>query len=194
MKRHCTYSSHRTRLGKIWHFLWHVDSWESFIADAILVIVLGKFVLFPILGAILGTSLPMVAVVSSSMDHNDIQFDQWWENNKEFYIQKNITEEQFSNFLFRDGFDKGDAMILVGKSNYEVGDTIVFRNTPNSEPIIHRVVEVGSDYVATKGDNNSGQLNYEKHIKNDKIIGKATIRAPLLGWVKVIFLESIGKL
>lgn len=54
---------------EIWHFLWKDDSWESLIASAAIVLVVGKFIILPVLGFILGTQLPVVAVVSSSMDH-----------------------------------------------------------------------------------------------------------------------------
>ena len=48
------------------------------------------------------------------------------------------------------------------------------------------------DYIfSTVGDNNNGQLNFEKDISEDRIIGKAVFKIlPYVGWVKLIFFEG----
>jgi len=69
-----------------------------------------------------------------------------------------------------------------------IGDVIVFRGGA-SEPIIHRVVKI--DSLQTKGDQNTGSRNDEIGISKDRIIGKAVIRVPYLGWVKLIFVGVI---
>ncbi len=61
------------RLWKIfWKFLWHSNSVWSWVLNIVLAFVLIKFLLYPGIGLILGTSHPIVAVVSESMDHRMI--------------------------------------------------------------------------------------------------------------------------
>jgi hypothetical protein len=55
--------------GKVWHFIWHSNSIWSWIANIIIAFVLIKFLVYPGLGLVMGTTHPIVAVVSESMDH-----------------------------------------------------------------------------------------------------------------------------
>jgi signal peptidase I len=55
--------------GKLWYFLWHEDSIESWTINIILAFIIIKFLVYPALGFTLGTSHPIVAVVSGSMEH-----------------------------------------------------------------------------------------------------------------------------
>jgi len=57
------------KLKKLWNFIWNDNSWASWIVNVVLAIVIIKFILFPFLGFALGTSFPVVAVVSCSMQH-----------------------------------------------------------------------------------------------------------------------------
>lgn len=59
----------KTALKKSWHFIWHDDSIWSWIANVVIAFVLIKFIVYPLLGLLLGTGLPVVAVVSGSMEH-----------------------------------------------------------------------------------------------------------------------------
>ena len=181
----------KTTWKEIWNFLWKDDSWESFIASAVLVLIIGKFILIPVLGFILGTQLPIVAVVSSSMDHGVVDFNQWWEQNQDYYRTFEIDKEEFQDFKLSNGFKKGDAIVSVGADfeELQIGDVIIFQTSARREPIIHRIVEIGDGWVSTKGDNNLNQFSFEYRIPEDNIIGVAKVRAPLLGWVKVGFLE-----
>ena len=70
----------------------------------------------------------------------------------------------------------------------------MFKTSARSEPIIHRIVEIGDNWVSTKGDNNINQFSFEYRIPSENILGVAKVRAPLLGWVKVGFLQLINKL
>ncbi|RZD31407.1 MAG: signal peptidase I [uncultured DHVE6 group euryarchaeote] len=180
---------------KIWYFLWKDDSWESLLVSAALVLIIGKFILLPALGFMLGTQLPIVAVVSNSMDH-DTGFNTWWENNAEEYQNFDINKSEFKEFKMKNGFNRGDAIIVVGKDFKElkVGDIIIFQTNSRSEPIIHRIIEKGDNWVSTKGDNNPTQLNFEKQIHKDDILGVAKIKIPFIGWVKVGFLMLLGKI
>jgi signal peptidase I len=188
------------RWKKIWHFIWDDDSIWSWIVNIGLAFLLIKFIVYPGLGLILGTNFPVVAVVSGSMEHEGASFDKWWASNFEFYEEFSITEEAFSKFPFRNGFNTGDIMVLRGldPSKIEVGDVIVF-NSKRPDPIIHRVIkkweEDGMYHCQTTGDHNSGSivdrtLN-EKDIHQDMVIGKAVFRIPWLGWIKIGFFNLI---
>jgi len=59
----------KTTWQKIWYFIWEDDSVWSWIINVIIAFVLIKFIIYPGLGLILGTTHPVVAVVSGSMEH-----------------------------------------------------------------------------------------------------------------------------
>ncbi|MFH1511314.1 MAG: signal peptidase I [Candidatus Woesearchaeota archaeon] len=56
-------------MKKTWHFIWKDDSIWSWIVNVILAFVLIKYIVYPVLGFMLATSHPVVAVVSGSMEH-----------------------------------------------------------------------------------------------------------------------------
>ena len=57
------------KLKKTWNFFWHDDSLGSWMANIVVAFLVIKFILYPLLGVVLGTSFPIVAVVSESMEH-----------------------------------------------------------------------------------------------------------------------------
>jgi hypothetical protein len=193
---------------KLWWFLWEDNSIWSWLANIVLAFVLIKFVIYPVLGLLLGTGYPIVAVVSSSMEH-DGSFDEWWNTDRccldssctkrvsprEIYAGFGITEEQFRDFSFKNGFDKGDIMILRGPGGAEVGDILVFWTDSRTEPIIHRIVQqkgvANAPVFKTKGDHNCASAGFEQSISKDRFIGKAAIRIPFLGWIKIGFVELL---
>ncbi len=181
---------------RVWRFLWYEDSLTSWVVSIVLAVLLIKFVVYPALGLILGTKLPVVAVVSSSMEHNTRNFSLWWEKNKNFYENLNISKKDFENFIFANGFNKGDIVVLFGTNpkKLKVGDVIVFRGSLKN-PIIHRIVkkwkENNSYYFQTKGDNNPASRNDELRIGEKFIYGKAVARIPWLGWVKIMAIEIL---
>jgi len=200
-------------LGNIWYFIWESNSIWSWIVNILLAFVIIKFLVYPGLGFALGTSHPIVAVVSSSMEH-DGNFEKWWQSpaacteeactQDAYYNEFNITKKQFLTFKFKNGFNKGDIIVLTGRppEKIKAGDVIVFRNK-RPDPIIHRVInkseEDGIYYFQTKGDHNSASVKSllldETKIPEDEIIGKAVFRIPYLGWIKISFvwlLEIIG--
>src|SRR3989344_6081230 len=178
-------------LKKLWNFIWHDDSILSWIVNIILALVLVKFIIYPGLGFIFNTTHPLVAVVSGSMEHNKQNFDNWWSKQGSWYEQQNIRKEVFSRFPFKNGFSKGDIMILTGTKNLKRGDVIVFiRNGGSQIPVIHRIVEIQKDGLlvyATKGDNNNDRDPW----KVDAVLGKAVLRIPYLGYVKILFVDYI---
>ena len=169
---------------KIWHFIWKEDSLASWAVNIILAFILVKFVIYPGLGFLLKTSYPVVAVVSGSMEHNGLSFDKWWESRESEYKGYGIKKEDFEKFPLKGGFNKGDIIILYGikTENARIGDVIVYANERYKYPIIHRVVEKNG-YFKTRGDHNpvdDGNIDYSKYL------GKAYIRIPYLGWVKIL--------
>lgn len=186
-------------LRKVWRFVWYEESVASWIVNVVLAFVLIKFVVYPLLGFALGTPFPIVAVVSSSMEH-DGWFDEWWsgkcQNGKaqqELYWLDNISKEDFVSYSFRGGFNKGDIMVLYSPTKISIGDVIVFRADHRFDPIIHRVVSFPtSNSFKTKGDHNCGTADFESNISRDRVVGKAVFRVPVLGWIKIIFVEILA--
>ena len=90
-------------------------------------------------------------------------------------------------------FYRGDMMIVYGEKNIEVGDVVVFDSLDKKYPIIHRIVEIRDGGIITKGDNNpSTDEGKWGVIPMDNIHGKAFLKIPLLGWVKILFVEFTG--
>ena len=198
---------------KIWHFLWNDTSLWSLLANIIVAFLLIRFIVYPLLGVSLGTSYPIVAVISESMEHGlhngmicDHQlenfqesFDNYWDTCGAWYTEKNISKEQFSQFPFRDGFNTGDVIILwqAKKENLHIGDVLVFQGS-KPQPIIHRIVRIwqeeGITYYQTKGDHNGDSIpgsSGEKRIDQSRLLGKGIVRIPYLGWVKIIFVDAV---
>jgi len=181
---------------KFWKFL-KQDSWQSWIVSLLLMIIFIKFIFFPGLSFLTGSKLPLVVVESCSMYH-EAKFDDWWEKNAEWYKSNGIDKEDFSSFVMKNGFSKGDVIFIWGRSKINLGDVIIFN--PNEEaqakyPIIHRVV--GLEPIETKGDHNQRQLKLENNEQNidetniskEQVVGKAIFRIPLIGWLKLVFFE-----
>lgn len=175
-------------LDKIWKFL-QEDSWSSLAMTLIIAFVTIKFIFFPGLSFLTGTTLPLVIVESCSMYHHEDGFEKTFES--PIYEKNGISIEDTENWIFQNGFSKGDVVFVIGTEKVEVGDVIIF-NGEARHPLIHRVIETDGDY-ATKGDNyktNSMQLSSEKSISEDQIIGRALFKVPFIGWAKLIFFES----
>lgn len=187
----------KTVLRKTWHFIWEDDSILSWIVNILLAFVLIKFIVYPGLGLIFGTSYPVVAVVSSSMEHSS-NFEKWWSSNENYYSEFGINKEDFSEYIFKNGFNKGDIIVLRGSKPEKTtfGDVIVF-NGGRKDPIIHRVIKKWYEgnvyYFQTKGDNNARSISgMETKINENLIVGKALFRIPFLGYVKILFVDFIG--
>ena len=182
------------------------DSVLSWIANVAIAFILIRFIVYPLLGLIFGTSYPIVAVISGSMEHHG-SFDDWWGSpalfngqpatQMEYYWNYDISREDFEEFPFRNGFNTGDIMILRGATaeTIKVGDVIVFQST-GREPIIHRVIEknINENSVTfrTKGDNNPMSYDFESQIQEEDVVGKAIFRIPYLGYIKIWFFRILG--
>jgi signal peptidase I len=189
--------------NRFWEFL-KEDSWPSFFVSLVLIIIFIKLIFFPILSFLTGSSLPVVIVESCSMHHSG-DWNMILQNN--LYSNNGISQVNVSDFVLRNGFNKGDIIFVLGPKNVKVGDVIIF-NGGRSTPIIHRVISIRNDsegdlIYSTKGDNyitNAGQITPgcnagfcwstdERNIASNQIVGKAVFRIPLVGWIKLIFFD-----
>jgi len=204
------------QIKKTWNWIWKSNSiWSWIIALAIIYIFI-KFLFFPGLSLITGTILPLAGVESSSMDHQIVKddfgflslcgniytksekehtnFDEYWQTCGDWYEEKEITKQEFKNFPMKNGFKKGDIVIVWGRFEPKIGDIIIFRANPESiapRPIVHRIVDLYP--IQTKGDHNEQQLSVsnniyktdETNIHKTQIIGKVVFKIPYLGWFKI---------
>lgn len=187
---------------KFWFLVWKDDSFKGWIFSIIFLFIFIKFIFFPGLSFVTGTSLPLAIVESCSMYHQGnmlSNFDNWWENHENKYNEFKIIQEQFNDFKMKKGFNKGDILFIIKAKpeKLKIGDIIIF-DGGQKNPIIHRVMkinqntETGEYTFSTIGDNNNGQLGIEKNIKEDQLIGKAVIKlVPYAGWGKLIFFEAM---
>ncbi|MBD3313485.1 signal peptidase I [Candidatus Woesearchaeota archaeon] len=184
---------------RFWHFFWEEDTLLSWAVNIVVAFILIKWVIYPGLGLILSTDYPIVAVVSNSMEHDGLDYDQWWSRSGSWYESHNISKEEFESFDFRNGFNKGDMMVLQGVDDVEAGDVVVFWGG-KKEPIIHRVVKRwvpnGQLHFMTKGDHNAKPIESfngidETDITKDDLVGKAFFRVPYLGYIKILFVDLL---
>jgi len=207
---------------KSYDFIFKDDSLLGNIAFLVFAYISIKFIIFPFLGFVLGTSFPLVAIVSGSMEHKivdgdvcgnnffedqSLSFDKWWEICGNYYNKNlNLTKGDFLNFDYQNGLNIGDVMILRGKKpkDIQVGEILIFVPGDSSwyashGPVIHRVVKKefieGKYYFTTKGDHNPNTIftkNFETKIPEDRILATSLIRIPYLGYFKVWISKLFG--
>ena len=206
----------KTWYGRIFYFICYDDSAISWIVNIALAFIFIKFIFYPLLGLVFATPIPVVAVVSCSMEHDytncgkvnnpvalcgvagsgTANFDEFWDKCGDFYTNKGLSKQEFEKFPMHRGFNKGEIILLKGIDfkDIKIGDVIVF-NANENYPIIHRVVEKNNNTLQTKGDNNQFQISNlvinEKKVKQEQILGKAIARVPLLGYVKIWATELV---
>lgn len=198
-------------LKSIWNFLWKDESFASWVISLALAFIIVKFIFYPALSFIFASPMPLVVVESYSMFHqgsaiktltaiplfSQDRFDSWWQNRKEWYEGNSINYNQAEQWRFETGLDKGDIILLYGSKNLKIGDIIVFNANSQAQryPVIHRIVKIsqenGETIYETKGDNNEAQIPFETTIHQEDIIGKAILRIPKIGWIKLVFVEII---
>lgn len=191
------------RLKKVYRWLRDEESVLAFVVNLLIAFVVIKYLLYPGLGWVLGTPYPVVAVVSGSMEHPG-SFDNWWNTmcrkdllhnsvvtQGDLYANYGIDKQVFSDFVWKNGFNKGDIMVLASPKKIKQGDVIVFISGGPADPIIHRVISVTGG-ISTKGDNNCVSAGFEQNIPEERVIGKAVVRVPWLGWVKIAFVSLIN--
>lgn len=183
---------------KFWFIVWKDDSLKGWLISLIFLFVVIKFIFFPLLSFATGTSLPLAIVESCSMYHQGnifSDYDEWWKDALQKYSDFEINKTEFSEFIFKKGFNKGDILFIIGANpeKLKIGDVIIFQ-AEQKNPIIHRIVNITKEnekfYFSTIGDNNDGQFGFEKKISEERLIGKAVFKImPYAGWVKLIFYE-----
>ncbi len=186
--------------NKFWFLLWKDDSFKGWLFSVIFIFIFIKFIFFPILGVVTGTALPLAIVESCSMYHQGnliSNHGEWFDRHENKYLNLGISKESFKEFWFKNGLNKGDILFVIGTKaeKIDIGDVVIF-NAAQRNPIIHRIVEVreenGNKIFSTIGDNNNGQLEFEKRIPSNQIIGKPVLKiAPYVGWIKLIFFEKL---
>jgi signal peptidase I len=191
---------------QFWSLLWKDDSFRGWLFSIIFLFVFIKFILFPVLSLVTGSSLPLAIVESCSMYHDGNIFSDyadWWQGHETKYENINVNKSEFDTFRFKNGLNKGDILFIIGikPEKLKLGDIIIF-NAGTQNPVIHRIIKIerkvdgqgnlGVLTFSTMGDNNNGQLSAEISIPENKLIGKTAIRVvPYLGWVKLIFFEHL---
>jgi len=164
------------------------QGWMGAVLYACLGILLA-FIINQLLGFALSTDLPVVAVVSASMQHDnaELTYYHWLEENM------NYSREYISSWAVPTGFFVGDMPIVCGSDEYKVGDVIVYSVPGQDFPIIHRIIKINPDGTyQTKGDNNLQQLPYELSVKKEQIHGKVIFIIPKLGYFKVFITKIFG--
>lgn len=195
-----------------WSYAREDNLFLSWLIDIIFAIVLIQFIIFPLLSFSLGTDLPVVAVVSTSMEHDmnrgggsyfmcgnrymedqDVDFDTWWDECGEWYEENSISKTDFESYPFSNGFNEGDVMVIQGKAfeDIEIGQVIVFESEERGVPIIHRVVDRHTNDTLTlqaKGDNNGDSVRSlgEENISESQVKGVAVGRIPFIGYLKLL--------
>ncbi len=183
---------------KFWFLLWKDNSIKGWIFSIVFLFIFIKFIFFPVISVATGTSLPLAIVESCSMYHQGnilSNFNDWFQRHEVKYDNIEINKTEFSGFILKNGFNKGD-ILLITRANPEklkIGDIIIF-NGDLKNPIIHRIISIeerdGKRIFSTMGDNNNGQLSFEKEITEEQLIGKASFKlAPYAGWVKLVFFD-----
>jgi len=116
------------KIKRAWDWVWNSDSILSWVIALAIIFIFVKFIFFPGLSLLMGTSLPLAGVESSSMDHQIvvddlsrlnlcgttysskekkyINFNEYWNRCGNWYEERNITKEQFSKFSLKNGFAK----------------------------------------------------------------------------------------
>ena len=138
-------------------------------------------------GFVLGTQYPFVAVMSPSMTHDETaasNFYIWMAGN-------GFTPEELAEMPFSNGFNKGDALILARANNVTIGDVVLYINPDLTYPIIHRVINVTDEGYIIKGDRNPAQDPWV--VEQSWLRGRAVLRIPLLGWIRVLPTEMFYK-
>src|SRR3989344_1394538 len=181
----------------LWYFIWEDNSFWSWIVNILLAFVIIKFLVYHDLS---GTNI----CGKFPLEYRS-NLDGFWNVCGDFYEERGIIKDEFSNFPLSNGFKKGDIIILYGKDKIEVGDVLVFwAQNPSlkRDPIIHRVIDIKNDVngnvYTTKGDHNPSSIQdeviNEMSITENRVIGTALFKIPFLGYIKIFAVSLVGLL
>lgn len=198
----------KTSWQKFWYLLWKDQSLKGWLIAVIVLFVVVKFVFFPALNFVSGSSHTLSIVESCSMYHKPTALfffnsNKWWETHQDKYSEYEITKKDFEKYQLMNGFNKGDILFTIKAKpeKLKIGDVILFDAGKNN-PVIHRIIKIkqqDSEYIFTTiGDNNDKSFTPnnnpynidEINIKQDQLVGRALIRiVPYGGWAKLIFYD-----
>lgn len=88
----------------------------------------------------------------------------------------------------------GDILLVKGTdySRIQEGDVIVYSTPEMNIPVVHRVLGKNESFLETRGDNNPGQLEFEKKVESEQIHGKILFRIPRIGALKLLAMDMLG--
>lgn len=93
-------------------------------------------------------------------------------------------------------YDVGEIILVQGQEfeQIEEGDIAVYESGSQDQsiPVIHRITAKHDDYLETKGDNNEGQLEFEKRVEPRQVHGTAVASVPKIGLVKLFTMDVLG--
>lgn len=139
-----------------------------------------------------------------------LSFDEYWKICGNFYENRNISKEKFSNFPIKNGFSRGDLLIIMGTDNYSVGDVVVYHleNLNSDEEmckrfkifikqrgidrVVHRIIAVENGEYIVKGDHN--EIADQCRLKKEQFLGKVIFVIPKIGYLKIIPSEILRML
>ncbi len=145
------------------------------------------WVVYQVLAVAIGTSMPIVSVVSDSMYHTS-HFDQWWTNSAQDYVDYNITKEKFRTFIAPEGLSRGDLLVVGKATNPKIGDVLIYNKFGSDFTIVHRLVGVQESVYIVKGDHNN---QADPPVLKEYVVGRVIMAIPLLGYPRLA-LHSIG--
>ncbi len=104
-------------------------------------------------------------------------------------VHVTYVEDQSARFRI----DRSNVDVVEG-GEYSSGDQSFRVNDVSglSIPVVHRVIEKRNDSIATKGDANPEQLDFEEEIRPEQIHGQVVFRIPKVGAVKLIAMDLVG--
>ncbi|MBS3159512.1 S26 family signal peptidase [Candidatus Woesearchaeota archaeon] len=145
-------------------------------------ILIGIFLLI-IVEDILYLTLGIVSQSSNSMFHNNLSFDEYWDEQGKLFSFFDISKEEFKSFPFSNGFTNKDGFIAHKNSKrIKEGDIIVFES--NDRFLVHRVIYIWKDStLSTKGDGNFGFLKEEINISSDQVVSEVIFRIPYFSYL-----------
>jgi len=134
----------------------------------------GSILIYYILQISLNTNIPMVVVVSKSMEPTLLKGDL-------LFVQGKKPE------LIRNGTIEGKEGDIIVFDAWNIDGWI----NPPRDPIVHRVVDKWYDggwFFLTKGDANA--LADNTPVPENKVLGIVVGRIPYIGWVKILLTDS----
>ena len=189
---------------KFWFVVWKDDSFKGWIISVVFLFVVVKFLFLPLLSFATGTTLPLAIVESCSMYHETNflffhNFGNWWKGHENKYSAHTINNLDFRDFLFTNGFNKGDILFIVGvkPEKLKIGDVLIYKAI--SKDVIHRIINIeqedGKYIFSTMGDNVGVVQFFEESISENQLVGRAVFKiVPSIGWAKLIAVDVLNKI